>query len=66
MIGNEIFLVTKHYTTIPKIYIHTHTQNAMKLMNSPIINLDHHITLYKPPTCSNSTTHQNIKHHQFH
>ena len=23
MIGNEIFLVTKHYTTIPKIYIHT-------------------------------------------
>ena len=60
MIGNGIFFITKHYTTIPKIY--THTQNAM---NSPIINLDHHIMLGKPPTCSNSTTHQNIKHHQF-
>ena len=23
MIGNGVFFVTKHYTTIPKIYIHT-------------------------------------------
>ena len=28
MIGNGIFFITKHYTTIPEIYIYTHTKKC--------------------------------------
>ena len=49
------------------LLINKFLSHLQEIKNTPNMNLNHLITPYKPPTCSNTTTHHetNHKHHKY-